>query len=66
MPENRSKLGKRFARSLMAHFSAKIGDQDSSQGHLIGIFWESCSLKFLSGSLSPESIESVELSIWNI
>ena len=40
MPENRCKLGKRFARSLMAHFSAKIGDHDSSQGHLIEIFWE--------------------------
>ena len=29
MPENRCKLGKRFARSQMANFSAKISDYDS-------------------------------------
>jgi len=33
MPENRFQLGKRFARSEMALFPAKIGDHDSSQGN---------------------------------
>jgi len=56
MPENRFQLGKRFARSQMALFPAKIGDHDSSQGHLIGFFWEDGHWTGLNIGKNPEPL----------
>ena len=56
MPENRFQLGKRLARSQMALFPAKIGDHDSSQGHLTGIFWEDGHWTGLNIGKNPEPL----------